>query len=268
MNQAPEHFSPYEERLTFVIPSGFPSLLHHSPHFWEEVATAAGATVLLSAHTAHVRHFVLSTSSLLVFSHSVILLTCAPVGVGAALRMMLQLLPPPLSITVEKRFPPDLPQQHPLNADTRALLFQLTDSGALALRLDERQAPCAHTYHLTSRRLTADTPHLTILFFSPTPLSLRTLGHSLAALTSPTSPPSLLEYTFPDGGYSLNLVWDDRSFLTLHSTPGAYLSADISTPAPLRHTLLTHLTTTITSSSHYLLSTIPDDLARTPPATQ
>jgi hypothetical protein len=219
-----ETFSPYEERLILAVDEKHRSLLEIPNAFWEDVSAAAGARILSSWTSAEVKHFLLSASSLLIFERSILLLTCSTGGVGNALKLLCQGLQSDgiCGISLEKRFPPGSTSR--FEKHMGSFLMEIVSGG----RLSELALPCAHRYECARKTGIFDDA-TSLLFFSPDRRNFTSFRVADIGEFAPGVLP--LEHTFADGGYSCNLAWAESSYLTVHYSPGVYLSIDFRAAA-------------------------------------
>ncbi len=87
-------FEGTEKKVELAIDPSLPSLLELGDEVWAEVVGAAGATILSRIEDDRCRAYVLSESSLFVFSHKLILITCGRTRLPAAVTTLLDRIPP------------------------------------------------------------------------------------------------------------------------------------------------------------------------------
>jgi len=72
----PRFFEGAEKKVEIVIDRTLPSLRGAGDEYWARVVSAAGAHILSKIHNEHCDAFLLSESSLFVFDHKMIMITC------------------------------------------------------------------------------------------------------------------------------------------------------------------------------------------------
>jgi S-adenosylmethionine decarboxylase len=86
-------FEGTEKKVELVIDTGLPSLRSLGEEYWIRVARRAGAQVLSRLTNQHCEAYLLSESSLFVYPHKMIMITCGQTRLAGAVRELLQTYP-------------------------------------------------------------------------------------------------------------------------------------------------------------------------------
>jgi len=89
----PRFFEGAEKKVEIVVDRALPSLREAGDEFWARIVSAAGAHVLSKIHNEHSDAFLLSESSLFVFDHKMIMITCGQTRLVNAVVELLKLVP-------------------------------------------------------------------------------------------------------------------------------------------------------------------------------
>lgn len=188
------NFWPYEERFELLTEGDLLRLPHAT---WKECSARAGATIVASDITPLYHSYVLSLSSLIVFPHRLVLMTCSEHGIAHAAEHLL--------------------------AETAGL----TPTYAAC----ERRAPPGTSPYAPHASRQFPTPQ----HDNTAPLTKVSLFHSLIGritlaevqriISTQLPQHSSLSHQFPQNGISLNALNRD-SYLSLHYTEEIYLSLE------------------------------------------
>ena len=83
-------FESSEKKLEIIFSDQSPSLRTRPEHFWEEVIEACGAAVISSKTYSSITAYLLSESSLLIWDHRIIMITCGKTVLPKALLKILK----------------------------------------------------------------------------------------------------------------------------------------------------------------------------------
>jgi S-adenosylmethionine decarboxylase len=89
----PSFFEGAEKKVEIVIDASRPSLRSAGDDYWSHIVSTAGAHVLSKIHNEHCDAFLLSESSLFVFDHKVIMITCGQTRLADAVVELLDRVP-------------------------------------------------------------------------------------------------------------------------------------------------------------------------------
>ena len=208
-------FWPYEERFEILTERPFLDL---TETVWDHVIALTGAAVVKYGCAPGIKHFVLSTSTLLVFPQRVVLSCYGQSGAREAVRYLLDTLAPfdPTYALLERRLP----------IGPQRLLWDDIDTApidGLPPITGCTEAGIFHRWPFTS--------HVK----PPTTLAVLMHGLDSAATLDETRTavreiyPQLLfcGHTSEDGGFSFNAV-GEGSFVSMHYTAGTYASIEAS----------------------------------------
>lgn len=87
-------FEGTEKKVELVVHAGQPSLRALGDGFWDRVARRAGARVLSRLANEHCDAYLLSESSLFVYPHKIVMITCGQTRLPEAVREVLAIVPP------------------------------------------------------------------------------------------------------------------------------------------------------------------------------
>jgi len=222
-------FEGTEKKVELAIDPSLPSLLELGDEVWAEVVGAAGAAILSRIEDDHCRAYVLSESSLFVFSHKLILITCGRTRLPAAVTTLLDRIPPDkIRLFIYERKNELFPHRQPTSFFEDVELLNERLPGR-AFRFGGEDGHHLYLFHL-DRPYQADGEDVTLeMLMYGLAASTRELfqprGESTAASVREAArlgrllPDSKIDdHLFSPAGYSLNAIRDDH-YLTLHVTP-------------------------------------------------
>ena len=86
----PRFFEGAEKKVEIVVDAALPSLRGAGDEYWARIVSTAGAHILSKIHNAHCDAFLLSESSLFVFDHKLIMITCGQTRLADAVVELLE----------------------------------------------------------------------------------------------------------------------------------------------------------------------------------
>ena len=241
----PSFFEGTEKKVELVVDPSSPSLRGRGPEYWQRVVEAAGAEILSVVSNDRCDAYLLSESSLFVFDHKMLMITCGRTRLPAAVSAMLDSIPDEqVRLLVYERKNEAFPQRQPTSFfdDAEELGRMLPGR---SYRFGDEDEHHLYLFHL-------DRPHAPeeddvtaeILMYELDP-EVRTAFRSVSAGTaervrSATAIDRLLpgftidDHLFEPSGYSLNGILNDR-YWTVHVTPdeiGSYASIETNHRLP------------------------------------
>ena len=221
-------FEGSEKKVELSIDTSLPSLRTRGTAYWERIVRRCDAAVLSRIANAHCEAYLLSESSLFVFDHKIVMITCGRTRLAAAVLALLgDVDPGAVRFLAYERKNEVFPQGQPTSFfdDVRALnerlpgrAFQFGDEDEHHLYLFHLDRP----HHDDRDDGTVEVlmygidPEVMALFCSP--------GSDTAALRRATAVDRILEgydvddHLFDPNGYSLNAIRGER-YWALHVTP-------------------------------------------------
>jgi S-adenosylmethionine decarboxylase len=232
MQQASESFfEGTEKKFELTIDVGLPSLRERGQEYWRRIARAAGADVISRIANRRCEAYLLSESSLFVFDHKIVMITCGRTCLPDAVTELLRDLPAErVEFLVYERKNEVFPHGQPTSFfdDVRLLHERLPGR---AFQFGDEDDHHLFLFHLArpfdpdSKDVTVEVlmygiaPEVMRSFAAPRtgaagPLHERTgIGHVLPGF-------EMDDHLFEPRGYSLNAIRDDE-YWTVHVTPDA-----------------------------------------------
>lgn len=222
-------FEGTEKKFELAVDTALPSLRGLGDEFWNSVVRAAGAEIISKMEGSNCDAYLLSESSLFVFEHKLIMITCGRTRLPDAVERILERVPSEkVTFFVYERKNEIFPHSQPTSFfdDTKVLnrrlpgrAFQFGEEDEHHLYLFHLDRPYAGdpqdtTLELLMHGIDADIWKL----FSGGP------GEPTAPLRRGTGIESILpgfkldDHLFEPSGYSLNAIRDER-YWTVHVTP-------------------------------------------------
>ena len=227
-------FEGTEKKLEVIIDPALPSFRRLGDAFWAHVVRQAGADVLSKLTNHYSDAYLLSESSLFVFDHRAIMMTCGRTTLhDAALAMLDKIAPEQVRSLVYKRRHEVFPHDQPTSFfdDVRVLGERLPGR---AFQFGNRDEHHLYLFHL-DREPTAESGCTTVEMLMHG-LSERVRDEfgrlrqpTAAELRERTGVHKILpgievgDHLFEPAGYSLNALRDDR-YYAVHVTPEANCS--------------------------------------------
>jgi S-adenosylmethionine decarboxylase len=215
-------FEGSEKKVEMVIDPALPSLRGHNEDFWSDIMQRAGATILSRISNPACDAYLLSESSLFVFDHKVLMITCGRTCLPKAVLGLLESIPSEkILFLIYERKNEINPREQPTSFfDDMALLsnrlpgraYQFGDQHEHHLHLFQLD----RVYDLASKDVTTE-----LLMYDIDPAVRKALTAGSRGLIDSRQ---LLhgfqvdEHYFEPSGYSLNALQDDH-YLTIHATP-------------------------------------------------
>lgn len=231
-------FEGSEKKVALTLRPGAMCLREQERAFWADVVGAARATVLSTLSNPSCTAFLLSESSLFVFDHRVILITCGRTTLVDAVEALLMHIPIGAieSLWYERKsefFP--WRQATSFMDDARRLHRLLPGRAWLFGGEDEHHL---HLFHVEQSPYALQPPTLELLLYRIDPRTAGLLKDATPCqvrrelgLESLLNGFAIDDHLFTPAGYSLNALCDDRYF-TLHITVQAIASfASVETNA-------------------------------------
>lgn len=226
MGPSVSFFEGTEKKLEIVIDPTLPSLLSWEDETWRRICRAAGAEILSRISNEACIAYLLSESSLFVFAHKLVMITCGRTTLPDALLELLAFIPPDqVRMLVYQRKNETSPREQPTSfLDDARRLDELLPGRAF--RFGHQDEHHLYLFHL-DRPFAGD----------PTDVTLEVLMYGLDpsvgdALEETSSRPfrdlvgldrilpafEIDDHLFEPSGYSLNAIRGDE-YYTIHVTP-------------------------------------------------
>jgi S-adenosylmethionine decarboxylase len=228
-------FEGTEKKVELVIDPSLPSLRSLGRGYWDGVVDAAQARILSVISNEHCDAYLLSESSLFVFDHKMVMLTCGKTTLPpAVLRLLETFTPKDVQLLAYERKNEVYPHRQPTSFfEDAAMLHERLPGTALQFGDEDEH----HLYLFqVARGFVADERDQTAeLLMYDIDRDLRPVFEPSARGGSPAVQLKLNElmpgfkldeHLFQPRGYSLNGILDDQ-YLTIHVTPdelGSYAS--------------------------------------------
>lgn len=220
-------FEGTEKKVELVIDAALPSLRALGDEHWDRVARRAGAHVLSRLANEHCDAYLLSESSLFVYSHKIVMITCGQTRLPEAVREVLRTCPPErVRLFVYERKNEAFPHVQPTSFfdDIRELNDLLPGRAFQFGSEDEHRL---YLFHL-DRPFASDPRDMTaeILMYGLDEPVRRVFrpGEGDRTVREQTGMTELIpgfeidDHLFEPSGYSLNAIRDDQ-YWTVHVTP-------------------------------------------------
>lgn len=220
-------FEGTEKKVELVVDSGLPSLRGRGEAYWAGVANRAGAQVLSRKGNDHCDAYLLSESSLFVYDHKMIMITCGQTEPPAAVLEVLRDVPAEkVRFFIYERKNEVFPHVQPTSFfdDIRTLDPVLPGR---AFQFGDEDEHHLYLYHL-DRPYQGDPRDMTV------ELLMYGIDERMAELFGPGQSPSAVregadvagiipgfefdDHLFEPNGYSVNAIRDDQ-YWTAHVTP-------------------------------------------------
>jgi len=206
----------YFEKKLEIHYDGSIDLLRLDAPFWRSLVRESGLNILHAASTADVRSYLLAESSLLVWKHRLLLLTCGSGRLDAALNCLNAEASRECVVGMRYSFP-----ESATDPDFGFLERQFANGTWEKQSPQSKPSILEYSWSSVPRWLTDFSKNLIVSDFSE-----RTFPKaSLAALRDSEI---VQEHDFSNGGYSCNICHGE-DYLTVHFSPnpgGPYFSAD------------------------------------------
>ncbi len=222
-------FEGAEKKFELTIDPALPSLRSLGQAWWEEVSSVAGARILSGISNAYCDAYLLSESSLFVFDHKVVMITCGRTRLPAAALAVLDRVPPErVEMFVYERKNEAFPHNQPTSFfdDVELLASRLPGK---AYQFGDEDEHYLYLFQL-ERPMAFDAPDLTLEIlmygiasdalplFRAAPGAMQGEVRRRAGLDRILPGFEYDEHVFQPGGYSLNAIRSDQ-YLAIHVTP-------------------------------------------------
>jgi S-adenosylmethionine decarboxylase len=220
-------FEGTEKKVELVIDAGQPSLRALGEEYWNRVCRRAGAHVLSRLTNEHCDAYLLSESSLFIYAHKMIMITCGQTRLSGAVRELLQTVPAEqVRFFVYERKNEVFPHIQPTSFfdDIRELNDLLPGK---AFQFGSEDEHHLYLFHL-DRPFTGDPRDMTaeILMYGLNKRVRRVFrpGEGKRPVREQTGMAGLIpgfdidDHLFEPSGYSLNAIRGDQ-YWTVHVTP-------------------------------------------------
>ena len=230
----PSFFEGTEKKLEMSIDRSQPSLRDRGDEYWIRIVRSTGAEVISMIANDHCRAFLLSESSLFVFDHKIVMITCGRTRLPVAVTEVLNDVPPDkVEFLVYERKNEVYPHGQPTSFfdDVKELNRRLPGR---AFQFGDEDEHHLYLFHLL-RPYVGNVPDVTleILMYGIDAAILELFdqppGSSTAALRERAGIDRILagfeldDHLFEPRGYSLNAIRDDQ-YWTVHVTPDPFRS--------------------------------------------
>jgi len=220
-------FEGTEKKFELVVDAALPSLRALGDEYWDRVARRAGARVLSKLANEHCDAYLLSESSLFVYAHKAVMITCGQTRLPEAAREVLRAIPPEqVRFFVYERKNEVFPHYQPTSFfdDVRDLAGLLPGRAFQFGSEDEHHLYLFHLDHPFQgdpRDMTVE-----ILMYGLDERVRRVFrpGEGSGTVREQTGMDGLIpgfeidDHLFEPSGYSLNAI-RDREYWTVHVTP-------------------------------------------------
>lgn len=230
----PSFFEGTEKKLELSIDRSQPSLRDRGDEYWFRIVRSTGAEVISTIANHRCWAFLLSESSLFVFDHKIVMITCGKTRLPVAVTEVLKDVPADkVEFLVYERKNEVYPHGQPTSFfdDVRALNRRLPGK---AFQFGDEDEHHLYLFHLL-RPYVGTVPDVTleILMYGINRAILELFdqapGSSTAVLRERTGIDRILpgfeldDHLFEPRGYSLNAIRDDQ-YWTVHVTPDPFRS--------------------------------------------
>lgn len=234
-----------EKKVELCIDPSLPSFRQRGHEAWSRVCTAAGAAIVSRIENERCTAYLLSESSLFVFDHKLIMITCGRTHLVNAIFACLEGVPEDrLHLLIYERKNEIFPEQQPTSfrEDARSLSRRLPGR---AFRFGDEDEHHVHLFHL-DRPQTGEAQDTTVeILMHGIDDEVRRRFSTLASgptevIRRETGVDRILDgfaaddYAFRPSGYSLNAIRDEH-YWTVHVTPqehGSYVSFETNALPP------------------------------------
>jgi len=232
-------FEGTEKKVELVVSTESPDLRTLGEARWREIVEACGATVLSRMRTERCDAYLLSESSLFVFEHKVLMITCGRTRLVDAVTELLKDVPASdLGLLVFERKNEVFPHRQPTSfyEDARALGEAIPGT---ALRFGNEYEHHLHLFHHGQAPEGDDDITLEVLMYDLDRDSARlfeqdgSVERRLEAMQRVFAGCRIEDHLFEPSGYSLNAV-NGEHYGTVHVTPqehGSYASFEKTLPS-------------------------------------
>jgi S-adenosylmethionine decarboxylase len=222
-------FEGTEKKVELIVDPSLPSLRSMGDEYWRRIARSARATVLSKISNEHCAAYLLSESSLFVFHHKIVMITCGRTELPNAVVEILRSVPSEkISFFIYERKNEVFPHVQPtsffddvsiLNGALPGRAYQFGDEDDHHLYLFHLDRPFAgDPRDVTTELLMYGLPEDVSRIFSPDE------GSDTAAIRRDTSVDGIIpgfavdDHLFSPVGYSLNAI-DEDQYWAVHVTP-------------------------------------------------
>jgi len=225
----PSFFEGTEKKVELIVDRSLPSLRDLGPEFWHGVVARARAEVLSRLEGPRCDAYLLSESSLFVFDHKIVMITCGRTTLPAAVLALLERIPPDaVRLMVYERKNELYPHRQPtcFFEDIGVLRDRLPGT---AWQLGHEDEHHLYLYHLDRQyEAPQDDATIEVLMYglddAARSLFRADAGDDTSAVRRSTGLDRLFrgfavdDHLFEPGGYSLNAIRDE-TYYTIHVTP-------------------------------------------------
>lgn len=229
-------FEGSEKKIEVILDRSLPSLRQLPRTYWEELAQAAQAQILSEVSNDHMTAYLLSESSLFVYDHYIVMITCGTTRLVSAVEMLMERFSPDqIQAFFYERKNELLPraQSSDFFNDVkvmkkwftgRALRYGREDEHHLYLFASDKPYTPAQDDHTMEVLMHGIDPEVIALFTNGQGCSHKELRErsGISEIVSG----EIDDYVFEPMGYSLNAI-DKNRYFTIHITPenlGSYIS--------------------------------------------
>ena len=222
-------FEGTEKRAELLIDPTLPSLRDRDGAFWADIVGVAGVRILSRLSNRLCDAYLLSESSLFVFDHRIVLITCGRTRLTAAVLEILDRLPQDaLEMLVYERKNEFFPRNQPSSFHDDARVLNERIAG-LAFRFGEEESDHLHLFHLDREKGPNIEKAVIEVFLRGIEPGVRDAFRRAArhdesfrgaceALGAILPGYDVDDHVFDPAGYSLNGLLEDRYF-AVHVTP-------------------------------------------------
>jgi S-adenosylmethionine decarboxylase len=225
----PSFFEGTEKKLELSIERSLPSWRDRGDEYWARIVRSTGAEVVSTIANDHCRAFLLSESSLFVFDHKLVMITCGRTRLPVAVTEVLKDVPADkVEFLVYERKNEVYPHGQPTSFfdDVKVLHRQLPGKAYQFGDEDEHHLYLFHLLRPFAGHASDVTLEILMYGIDSAVLELfdQPRGASTATLRERTGIDRLLpgfeldDHLFEPRGYSLNAIRDDQ-YWTVHVTP-------------------------------------------------
>jgi len=237
-------FEGAEKKVELTVDPSLPSFLGRGSGYWDRIVRSCGATVLSRIANVHCEAYLLSESSLFVFDHKIVMITCGRTRLAdAVLALLRDVDPDRVEFLIYERKNEVFPQGQPTSFfdDIRALNERLPGR---AFQFGDEDEHHLYLFHLDrAHRVVAGDGTVEVLMYG---IDLEVMaafcspGADAAAVRRAAAIDRILEgyeiddHLFDPTGYSLNAIRDER-YWALHVTPDrlrSYASFETNASVP------------------------------------
>jgi S-adenosylmethionine decarboxylase len=236
-------FEGTEKKFELLVSEAEPSLRGLGRPFWKRVVERAGASIISRISSSKCDAYLLSESSLFVFDHRVVMITCGLTNLVLSLREIMELVPPSsIRSLIYERKNENFPDLQPSDFNEDVLVLNELLPGT-AIRFGAPDGHHLSLFHL-SKPFEPDDGDVTLeilmydlapevqAMFSRNPETSEEMFLSRTGLETLVPGFTTNDYFFDPVGYSLNGVGGNH-YYTVHVTPenpGSYTSIETNYP--------------------------------------